>query len=361
MSVSRPEAGGTTLPAEREPTPTQAPTSTSRCVVAVVGSAGDDAALMSGVLAHLGLRAPGHEVVWSADQRPGFGGPKWVADFHARLEGRANVRPADARPGAFFDAGRAGMNEAHRRELTTWLTGEFAENDLLVIKDDRVLWFLAAWRVAALRTGADLATVTVLQHPAAVVAAAHTPAAGRAGDIARLAAWLNEHLAGERATRGSRRGFVLYDALVVDWTSSVVRLGEHLGIEQIGLAGLHKIRDVHLFLPPTAPTPGVGWEQVTVPADLQALAERAWEGLSRLAEPGGDEPAVHEQLDAVRRDYAATYADAEALAASAISAAGEAYLRARPPAPPPEPTSVRAYRKARRAAGRAKRRMQGER
>lgn len=360
MSVSRPEAGSSaTLPAE-ERTPAHAPAPTSRCVVAVVGSDGDDAALLSGVLAHLGLRAPGPEVVRSADQRPGFGGPRWVADFHARLTGRANVQPADARPGAFFDAGRAGMNEAHRRELTTWLAGELAENDLLVVKDDRVLWFLAAWRVAALRTGADLATVTVLRHPAAVVADAHTPAAGRAGDIARLGTWLNEHLAGERATRGSRRGFVQYDDLVVDWTSSVVQLGERLGIEQIGLAGLHKIRDVHLFLPPSAPSPRAAWDRLAVPDDLRALAERAWEALTRLAEPGGDDPAAHEQLDAVRRDYAATYADAEALAGSAISAAGEAYLRARPPAPPPEPTSVRAYRKARRAAGRAKRRMQGE-
>ncbi len=355
MSASPATASGdVTIAAHEQPSP-PAP----RCVVAVVGSDGDDAALISGVLAHLGLRAPGPEVRRDADQRPGFGGPQWVADFHARLVSRANVQSRDARPGAFFDAGRAAMNEAHRRELTTWLAGELAEDDLLVVKDDRLLWFLAAWRVAALRTGAELATVTVLRHPAAVVADAHTDAAGRAGDIARLAGWLNESLAGERATRGSRRAFVRYDDVLADWTSSIVRLGERLRIEQVGLAGLNKIRDVHLFLPPTPVPDPAGWDQVAVPDDLRMLADRAWEGLVRLTEPGAEEQAAHELLDAVRRDYAAAFADAEALAASAIGAAGPAYLRAHPPAPPPEPASTRAYRTARRAAGRAKRRLQG--
>jgi hypothetical protein len=356
MSAPRPAAGSTTAPSAE---PSDA-TSSARSVVAVVGVDDGGAALMSGILAHLGLRAPGPEVLRSADQRPGFGGPQWVADFHARLVKRANLQPRDARPGAFFDAGRVGMNEAHRRELTTWLAEQLAEGEAVVVKDDRLLWFLAAWRVAALRTGAELATVTVLRHPAQVVAEGHTDAAGRGGDITRLAGWLNEHLAGERATRGSRRAFVRYDDLLADWTSSVTGLGERLGIDQISLAGLNRIRDVHLFLPPTPPADPVGWDQTGVPADLRALAERAWDGLTRLAAQEGDEPAAHEQLDAVRREYAAAYADAEALAASTVSAAGPAYLRAHPPAPPPEPASVRAYRKARRTAGRAKRRIRGE-
>ena len=125
---------------------TPEPAAGPRRIVFVAGSGRSGTSLMSGILKHLGLHVPEPEVVADTTNPKGFGEPQWVVDFHEQLLRRANVAGSDARPDAWFDAGRVGLQETHRAALSTWLEEQFAVSDALVIKDPRLAWFLAMWR-----------------------------------------------------------------------------------------------------------------------------------------------------------------------------------------------------------------------
>jgi hypothetical protein len=335
---------------------------------------------MSGILKHMGLHVPEPEVAADKTNPKGFGEPEWVVNFHAELLTRVHVDPGDARPGAWFDAGRACIQEMNRSRLADWLDPQFEAADALVIKDPRISWFLGLWRVAAVRVGASTSTVIMLRPPAEVVGSANATAVerpdetsgGPLDDISRLAGWTNVMLFTERATRGSSRGFVRYHDLLEDWTSTIVRVGEQLGLADVTDAGTGRMQEVHRFVDPDLHRSRTTWDELSVPTSLHEIAEATWQQLDLLAEPGGDTPEVHAKLDVLRRDYGVLYAEAEAMARSSVDAAGPAYLEAtrkaaeaearaaevEAGAAQPEATGPRkAYLRTRRAAGRVKRRL----
>lgn len=343
-----------------------------RSVVFVAGSGRSGTSLMSGILKHMGLHVPQPEVAADNTNPKGFGEPQWVVDFHNELLRRVVVHASDARPAAWFDAGKAGMREHNRSELSEWLAGQFAEGgDHLVVKDPRIAWFLGLWRVAAVRNGATTSTITMLRPPAEVVGSKNQYYGGRLGDIERLAGWINVMLCTERATRGTPRSFVRYHDLLEDWTRTVVRVGDELRISQIQTAGVARMQEIHSFVDPGLRRVRLDWSDLNVPGTLLEVAQESWEALNALAEPDSDTPAAHARLDAARAAYGELYAEAEALAASSIMAAGPHHLRAVRAARAKEleeeaaaayesatgPRKV--YLRTRRAAGRVKRKVQG--
>lgn len=343
-----------------------------RRIVLVAGSGRSGTSLMSGILKNLGMHVPEPEVVADNTNPKGFGEPQWVVDFHNMLLKRANVHAGDARPGAWFDAGKVSAREIFRSELTTWLGEQFDVADTLIIKDPRLSWFLGLWRVSAVRAGASTSTITMLRPPAEVVASKNKYYGGRLGDISRLAGWANMMLYTERATRGTSRTFVRYHDLLDDWTRTMVRAGEELNLEGVTHAGAARMKEVHSFVDPTLHRMRNTWDDLSVPRPLQDLAEETWQQLSLLAEPGGDKPEVRDELDRLRQAYGELYAEAEAMASSTAEAAGPAFLRATRRArearaqeqAAAEYASTSPARKAviraRRLAGRAKRQLQGE-
>jgi hypothetical protein len=355
---------------------TPEPADTARQIVFVAGSGRSGTSLMSGILKNMGLHVPEPEVAADKTNPKGFGEPKWVVGFHEMLLGRVHVDPADARPGAWFDAGRACIQEANRSRLAEWLDPQFQAADALVIKDPRISWFLGLWRVAAVRVGAATSTIVMLRPPAEVVGSGNIyygegpgdASGGRIDDISRLAGWLNVMLFTERATRGSRRSFVRYHDLLTDWTSTVVRVGEDLGLADVTNAGTGQMQEVHRFVDPELHRARTTWDDLSVPTVLRDLAEATWQQLDLLAEPGGDTPEVHATLDGLRREYGILYAEAEALARSSVVAAGPAYLEATRRAAAADAEAAladasgprRFYLRSRRAAGRVKRRLRGE-
>ena len=340
-------------------------------LLVVAGSGRSGTSLMSGILKHLGMHVPEPEVAADGTNPKGFGEPRWVVDFHDEILGRINVHAGDARPGAWFEAGKASTREHNRAELTEWLEQQFDVADALVVKDPRLPWFLGLWRVAAVRCGATTSTITMLRPPAEVVVSKNRSYGGKLGDISRLAGWTNVMLATERATRSTPRAFVQYHDLLTDWTKTMVRIGEELGLEEVTNAGTNKMQEVHNFVDPKLHRVRAGWDDLTVPGGLRDVAEATWDQLVLLAEPGGDTPETHRRLDELRRAYAALYAEAEALTRSSIDAAGPAYLRAtaedraaqeeaeRQAAYAAAGATRKAYLRTRRAAGRVKRRLDG--
>ena len=340
----------------------------ARQIVFVAGPGRSGTSLMSGILKHMGLHVPEPEVAADKTNPKGLGEPEWVVDFHEELLGRVHVQPGDARPGAWFDAGRACIQEMNRSRLAEWLEPQFEAADALVIKDPRISWFLGLWRVAAVRVGASTSTVVMLRPPAEVVGSVSATAdersdeaSGRLDDISRLAGWTNVMLFTERATRGSSRSFVRYHDLLADWTSTVVRIGEALGLADVTNAGTGRMQEVHRFVDPELHRSRTTWDDLSVPTALREIAEATWQQLDLLAEPGGDTPEVHAKLDVLRRDYGLLYGEAEALARSSVDAAGPAYLEATREAAAADYADAsaprRAYLRTRRAAGRVKRRL----
>jgi hypothetical protein len=340
-----------------------------RRVVFVVGSGRSGTSTMAGALQALGMHVPQPEVTADETNPKGFAESKWVVDLHTELLQRSHVQVSDARPGAWFETGKASASGITRARLTDWLGPQFTEArvvdgvevpaiDELVVKDPRLAWFLGLWKSAALRTDAQPSYVTMLRHVTEVVGSKKRYyAPGQTGsafsEVQRTAAWVNMMLHTERATREGRRAFVRYDDLLTDWTVPVFRLGQDLDLEAVKSASANSIRAVHQFIDPDLKRVQTTWDDVEVPARLREIAEETWRGLSRLAEPGGDTPDAHALLDEVRESYVGFYDEAEAVAQSSVVAARregrQQALEERPPAA--DGFSVRARRKIRRTLG----------
>ena len=296
-------------------TPVEAAPPGQRRIVFVVGSGRSGTSTMAGALQALGMHVPQPEVTADETNPKGFGEPQWVVDFHDELLKRCNVQVSDARPSAWFEAGRLSTLEPLRVRLHDWLESQFVEGGAeLVVKDPRMAWFLGLWRSAALRCEATPAYVTMLRPVTEVVGSKQKYYAARSGEVNRTAAWVNMMLHTERSTRGSARAFVRYEDLLRDWTVPLFAIGQQFDLASVTSASANDIRRVHQFIDPTLRRVQLTWDDVDVPARLRDLAEETWQHLNKLADEGGDTPDVHDTLDELRAAYADLYDEAEAIA-----------------------------------------------
>ena len=164
---------------------------------------------MAGVLKLLGLRIPQPEVPATRSNPKGHFEPQWVVDFQQRLLGRVHVKLTDARPQAFDDTARVGLRTDTQETLREWLAPQLTDPADVVVEDPRSTWFVPMWKQVADDLGANLATLTMLRHPAEVVGSKNayyyrkeSPERRRVGETSRVASWVNVALFGELATRG---------------------------------------------------------------------------------------------------------------------------------------------------------------
>jgi hypothetical protein len=307
-----------------------------RTLVLVAGSGRSGTSLVSGILQRLGYTVPAPEVPADPSNPRGFAEAQWVVDFHTELLRRARVQTADARPAAWADMARVGLDEPTRARLRTWLAAQFSGTDDVIVKDPRLSWFLPLWRGCAQDVGATPKFVTMLRHPAAVIDSKTRWYGTHQGEAGRLAGWVNQTLFTERATRESPRAFLRYDDLLEDWTQTVARAGRVLDLGPVRDAPAAAIRDVHGFVDRSLSRSAPGWNGQRLPAPLQAQADEVWSLVSQLADEAitlDAAAAIGERLDAVRAAYVDFYAEAEAVAQSSIAAArrtGAATARSTP-------------------------------
>lgn len=293
-----------------------------RRVVFVVGSGRSGTSTVAGALQTLGMHVPQPEVVADETNPKGFGEPQWVVDFHDELLKRCNVQVSDARPSAWFEAGKLSTFEPLRNRLHDWLEPQFAEGGPeLVVKDPRMAWFLGLWRSAALRCDATPAYVTMLRPVTEVVGSKQKYYASKFGEVNRTAAWVNMMLHTERSTRGSARRFVRYGDLLKDWTVPVFGIGQQFDLDAVKTATANDIRRVHQFIDPTLRRVQLTWDDIDVTPRLRDIAEESWQNLDRLADEDGDNAEVHTNLDELRSAYAEMYEEAEAISQSSALAA----------------------------------------
>ena len=238
------------------------------------------------------MHVPQPEVVADETNPKGFGEPQWVVDLHTELLQRCNVAVSDARPAAWFEAGKLANIERLRTRLHTWLEEQFAEASRRACPS----WSSRTrgcpgssglWRSAALRCEAAPAYVTMLRPVTEVVGSKQRYYSTRFGEIDRTAAWVNMMLHTERATRGSQRAFVRYEDLLTDWTIPLFGIGQRFDLFAVKSASANDIRKVHQFIDPGLRRVQLTWDDVDVPARLRDIAEESWQALDKLADDGG--------------------------------------------------------------------------
>ncbi len=313
-----------------------APPSGDRRLVFVVGSGRSGTSTMSGTLQTLGIHVPQPEVSADDTNPKGFGEPQWVVDLHDDLLKRCQVQVSDARPSAWFEAGKLATDDELRERLHTWVEQQFVEGGSeIVVKDPRLSWFLGLWRGAAVRAGATPSYITMLRPVTEVVGSKQKYYSTRFGEVSRTAAWVNMMLHTERATRDGVRAFVRYHDLLDDWTVPLFALGEQFHLKGVQTASANDIRKVHNFIDPSLRRVSATWEDLHVPPRLREVADETWQALDSMAEPEGDTAEVRARLDQLRVAYADLYDESEALAQSSVIAARRAGQRHAPPPAPP--------------------------
>jgi hypothetical protein len=314
-----------------------------RRLVLVVGVGRSGTSLLAGILGQLGFHIPQPEVKADDTNPRGFGEPRWVVDFHTRHLRRRGVTVNDARPAAWAALAAAGADSRVRAELRSWMEQQLDVADELVVKDPRTVWFLPLWRRCADELGLPTSYVTMLRHPAEIVASARKSYGPGLTTAGRASAWLNIILETEHATRGAPRAFVQYEDLLADWVREIQRTGALVGSSVLERVNRDAFPQVDAFVDPGLHRNRIDWEDLEVPARVRELAADVWRRMQALAHDGGDTKAARPALDAARAAYVELYAEAEAIAQSSVMAA-----RAAAPRPPvgrgstePAPRSLR--------------------
>ncbi len=295
-------------------------------LVLVVGVGRSGTSLLAGVLGQLGFHIPQPEVTADDTNPKGFGEPRWVVDFHTKLMRRLRVIVFDARPVAFDKTAAVADDPAAAGELGAWLRGELAQSSDVVVKDPRVGWFLGLWQKACADAGARTTQITMLRHPAEILASARRSYGTWQTDASRAAAWLNVMLETERETRGAQRAYVRYEDLLKDWQGEVNRVGTTLDLALLTDIAPERAAAVDGFVDPSLHRARTGWEELEVPLSVSALCDEVWTLFERLA--AGEDVAP--SLDAALARYRALYGDAEAISQPSVTA-----VRPRKKAPPP--------------------------
>jgi hypothetical protein len=293
-----------------------------RRLVLVVGVGRSGTSLLTGILAQLGFHVPQPEVKADDTNPRGFSEPRWAVDFHSKLLQARRVTVNDSRPKAFESTADAAEDPATHAELSEWLGGQLEEADSVVVKDPRTGWFLPLWTRSSADLGVEARYVTMLRHPAEILASAAKSYGDWQSPASRAAAWVNITLETEHATRGSRRAFVRYEDLLDDWPREIGRMAELLELPKLTGGNLReRFPGVDKFVDPTLHRNRIRWDQLDVPERVRDMAEQVWNQLQPLADPGGDTPELHRELDTARAAYGELYREAESIAQSSITAA----------------------------------------
>jgi hypothetical protein len=317
---------------------------TGRRLILVVGVGRSGTSLLAGILGQLGLRIPQPEVRANASNPRGFGEPRWVVDLHRRLM-RApdvNVHVFDARPDAFVRTGAIADDPEVRTELRAWLGQELATAPIVVVKDPRSGWFLPLWTACSADLGVQTSTLTMLRHPVEVVLSARTSYGAWQSDVSRAAAWLNQMLEIEHATRGRSRALVRYDELLADWGPAVRRAGALIALPELAAIDASRHTAIDAFVDPGLHRNRAAWESLALPDALGELMHEAWDALQPLGLAGDEDRRAHERLDTVRAAYRRLYADAAQIAESSAIGAQRPRGRRKPVPPPSRAAPLRA-------------------
>jgi hypothetical protein len=332
-------------------------------LLVVAGSGRSGTSLFTGLCGRLGFRIPQPEVQADSSNPHGFGEPRWAVDFHEQLLKSLDVTREDARPSAWEAAARVTERPRARERLRTWLEEQFDGADRVVVKDPRLTWFLELWQDVAGELGAETHVATMLRHPAASIKSRELAYGAGSSHATRTAGWINMMLFTEQRTRGMSRALIRYDDLLADWRGTFTAAETSLGLPLTSSATPEQLAAADDLVDPKLRRAEPDWDELGLPDDLRDLAESAYTALSGFgvgtAEAAGDQAGLTARADEVRERYTGYYATAESVARSSIAAARAKERRAVTKAMEAEreEAATTPWARARRAAGRARRKV----
>jgi hypothetical protein len=294
-------------------------------VLVVTGSGRSGTSSVAGTLKRLGFHIPQPEVETDDRNPRGYYEPLWVAEFHKHWLNAIPVRTIDSRPDA-GDIAMADLTPEREETLRSWLADEVAtrpDGDIVIIKETRAYWVYPLWQRVVAASGAELASLTMLRHPAQVVRSrdsayltGRTDELRRARETTNVAAWLNSVFVTERATRDNPRAFVPYYDLIGDWRAAMARACDQVAIEIGDVTGPHAVDD---FVTTSLNRSAATWDGLAVPNVLVDLAERTWTAAHTLVEHPSD-PGAIAALDALNAEYVELYRTSNAIVSDETSA-----------------------------------------
>ena len=116
-----------------------------------------------------------------------------------------------------------------RQEILAVLERDFATASVFVVKDPRICRLVPLWTSVLESFGAEAVFLVAFRNPLEV--ARSLEARDGFGLSKSLLMWVRHVVDAERGSRGSRRAFVSYEALLRDWRTVVRRVGRELSIE----------------------------------------------------------------------------------------------------------------------------------
>ena len=114
-------------------------------------------------------------------------------------------------------------------EILAVLERDFATASVFVVKDPRICRLVPMWTSVLERFGAEASFLLAFRDPLEVARSLEARDGFRPAKS--LVMWVRHVVDAERGSRGSRRVFVSYEALLRDWRTVVRRVGRELSIE----------------------------------------------------------------------------------------------------------------------------------
>ncbi|MGH3356066.1 MAG: hypothetical protein ACRDOJ_09205, partial [Nocardioidaceae bacterium] len=139
--------------------------------------------------------------------------------------------------------------------------------------------------------------------------------------VTNIARWVNANLITESQTRGERRSFLRYYDLIDDWRKALAVTGDDLDLTfntDLTQGGHHPVDD---FIDPSLRRHDATWDELSVPGELQAIAEETWLACCLLADNHGEDEKAQAELDDLSRRFATLFRDATAMTRDVASAA----------------------------------------
>ncbi|WP_193171400.1 sulfotransferase family protein [Nisaea nitritireducens] len=118
--------------------------------------------------------------------------------------------------------------KAAREKILAFLKTDFGTAPIWGIKDPRMCRLVPLWEPIIEQLGAEPAYIIMQRHPLEVVGSLLQRDGLSSGRS--LVLWLRHVIESERATRGKRRAFVNYDALMQDWQPAIEGMVGQLGL-----------------------------------------------------------------------------------------------------------------------------------
>ena len=283
---------------------------TNATALLIVGMHRSGTSAISGVLAKLGVDTPADLIAADQHNLKGYFEPQKIIDFHERLFAQLGSPSNDPLP-LSYDWVDSPLGRAAAAELAGLLGEEMGASLLCLFKDPRICRLTPVWTEALKLSGRTGLAVLPCRHPLEVAGSLSTKA-GLTRPYA-LMMWLQHVVLGERFTRGMKRSFTDYEALLADWRTVMAKVAKELDLvwpRDVMRAGV----EIDGFL--TGELRRQKPPERSLSADgLERLCDRAWAVLPALQKDPYDKRAMAE-LDAVGAEMDAVIAVAGPLVVS---------------------------------------------